>query len=146
MPGYILCLLREMQDTEPVTYSLSLDGRQVQLQGVSWFVANAGSVGFGILSFFDQVDLWDGQLDVFMIKDATLPTILNAIVDAASLELPAEGIPHFRASSIGIDTSASEYAFSFDGNRQENLPVQVTVAPLSLNVLVPSEWVEHNAP
>lgn len=144
LPAYILSLLREMQDTDPVTYTLDLDDRQEELQGVSCLVANAGSVGFGNLSFFDQVSLRDGLLDIFIIKDATLPTILNALVEAASQDLSAEKLPHFQASSIRIDASAREYAFSFDGNRQEDLPVRVKANPHSLKVLVPMEWIQNN--
>lgn len=144
LPAYILSLLREMQDTDPVTYMMDLDDRQEELQGVSCLVANAGSVGFGYLSFFDQVSLRDGQLDLFIIKDATLPTMLNALVDAASLDLPAEKLPQFRASSIRIDASAREYAFSFDGNRRQDLPVRMKANPHSLKVLVPTEWIQSN--
>jgi diacylglycerol kinase (ATP) len=142
MMAYTVSLLREVLDAQPVTYRLTVDGEQIERQGVSCFVGNAGGFSVEGIPFLEDLDLQDGELDVFLIKDNRANTILNALVDASPLDVPWAKMPHWRARKIRIDADEPGYTFSFDGGNRCPLPVEIEAWPGSLKVIVPVDHTE----
>ncbi len=142
MMAYTVSLLREVLDAEPVTYRLTVDGEQIERQGVSCFVGNAGGFSVEGIPFLEDLDMQDGELDVFLIKDNRANTILSALVDASPLDVPWAKMPHWRARKIRIDAEEPGYTFSFDGGYRRPLPVEVEARPGSLKVIVPVDRAE----
>jgi diacylglycerol kinase (ATP) len=137
MSAYTAGLLHEILNAESVIYHLTLDGEAVEAQGISLFVTNAGGFSMQGISFFDFVDMQDGKLDVFLIKDNRANTILSALVEASPLNLPWAELPHWQAHAICIDADKEGYVFSYDGSKHLALPVEVTARPRALRVIVP---------
>jgi YegS/Rv2252/BmrU family lipid kinase len=140
--AYTVSALREILAAKPVTYRLMLDGEKIEARGVSCFVGNAGGFGVQGIPFLSDLDLRDGLLDVYLIKDNRANTILNALVDASPLEVPWAKMPHWQAREIRIDADEPGYTFSFDGDYQRPLPVDIEARPGFLKVIVPAKPVD----
>lgn len=140
MRAYTLSALREILKAEPMDYRLILDDEEENVSGVSCFVTNAGHIGISNISFFNELDLKDGKLDVYLIEGNNVGALLNSLVDASPLKIPGLEMPHWAAQSVRIESTNSNAVFFFDGNETVNLPVEVTVQPSSLKVLVPANW------
>ncbi|NDJ33554.1 MAG: hypothetical protein GYB64_02730 [Chloroflexi bacterium] len=138
MMAYPMALLQEMLDSKPLEYHLTIDDEEVTVSGVSCLVSNSGPFNLMGLSVMEKSDPRDGKVDVYMIEGDKAGMLLSALVDMTSINLPAKGVPHWRAEQVRIDCIPSEAGkFFFDGGITLDLPVDIRVDPASLRVVKP---------
>jgi diacylglycerol kinase family enzyme len=120
-------------------YRLTLDGKDVEAEGVACMICNAGGIGQGGLTLSPRISMCDGWLDVVVLRDVKPLTLLGLARDLVLGREPAS--PHvqrWRARTIVVEADPPQQAQG-DGNVFGETPLRAHVAPGALRVLVPEE-------
>jgi len=142
-------------------YSLELDGESVETRGVACLICNAGSFGLPGLSLAPPVFIDDGLLDVLVLRDVDIGTIISMAaqllqredLDAghgAKSRAPQKGprvvegrlrameraLKHWQVRRVSL-VSDPPQAVQLDGQTREPGPVHAEVLPAAISVLVP---------
>jgi diacylglycerol kinase (ATP) len=131
---YTLALLRELTVLKPRRYDITVDGKNSEQHAVLIAVANNGSLGGGMRAV-PHATMDDGLLDLFVVAPLSRWRFLRLFPRVFSGTHTELDVVSFRAvSSVTLDGEALvAYA---DGERIGPLPVDVTVLPGALRVLV----------
>jgi diacylglycerol kinase family enzyme len=98
-------------------------------------VANSAMVGLSTLRIADDVDVSDGLLDVVVVQRADLPGLIGSAADAAQGQQPRM-MSRWRGRKIHVETTPRQAVLS-DGEDAGMTPVDVTVVPGAVGILVP---------
>lgn len=131
---YNLATLAELRVFEPLSYTVELDGRRVQLDAMLVAVGNGPSYGGG-LRICEGAQLDDGLLDVVIIKPMSRLELLKVyprLFRGTHVTHPAYERHLVRRVSVAAPGIVA-YA---DGERIGPLPRTVDVAPAALRVCV----------
>ncbi|MGN6127305.1 MAG: diacylglycerol/lipid kinase family protein [Humibacter sp.] len=131
---YTLSMVRELLTFRPIAYRLEVDGVTSDRSAMLVSVANGRSIGAGMMITPDaQLD--DGMLDLFVVEAMSRLKLLRVfprVFKGTHTSLPEVSI--VRARSVKLQAEgAIAYA---DGERVGPLPVEVTVVPRAMSVLV----------
>ncbi|HUF38690.1 MAG TPA: diacylglycerol kinase family protein [Anaerolineales bacterium] len=137
--AYFLEGLGELQQARGGQVTLHVDGRQVQMRAAAEvIVANTGQVGFKKLRLSPDVRPDDGQMNVCVIRVASVGAYLRLLGYALGgdpTQLPEmKCFPGEREIRIEADRPLQVQA---DGEAIGETPVSVGIAPQSLRVVVP---------
>lgn len=133
--AYALAGLQTISDAPMYTYSMTIDGKAVESEGLAAVVANSAGTGVPGLRMADDVDVSDGLLDVFVLQRADLPGLIGSAADAMQGQQPRI-MSRWRGKSIRVET-AQPQAVIADGEDAGLTPVDVTVVPGAVGILVP---------
>lgn len=130
--GYIA--LRELANFSPLSYRLTIDGEQRELDAMLVAVCNTGVFGGG-MKISPDADPADGLLDVTIIHKASrgkLMRLLPLTYTGGFITNPV--VEQVRATSVEVD---GEGLFAMgDGEEIGDVPVRIDVAPGVLKVIV----------
>lgn len=131
---YVLALLRKLATLKPIPYVVTVDGASVGTEALLISVANNGSLGGG-MRIVPHAELDDGLLDLFVVLPMSRLSFLRVfpkVFSGTHTELPV--VSFRRATKVTLDApGAVAYA---DGERIGPLPVEVSIVPGALRVLV----------
>jgi diacylglycerol kinase (ATP) len=133
--SYAVWALRRLPAYKPSRVSMRFDGVEMDMD-LYWLLAgNTRSYG-GILDITSEARVDDGCLDVYAFAGRG-PFWLSQIAVRTGLGRlhGAQGVTFRRVSRIQIDTS--RLAVQIDGEYIGETPVELSVAPASLDVLLP---------
>jgi diacylglycerol kinase (ATP) len=133
--AYAFTGLQALSDAPMATYSITVDGQMVECDGLAALVANSASTGVSGLRIADDVDVSDGLLDVVVVQRADLPGLLGSAADAAQGQQPRM-LARWRGKEIHVETSPAQAVLA-DGETAGSTPVDVTVVPGAVGVMVP---------
>jgi diacylglycerol kinase (ATP) len=153
--AYAFSALRAIAAPEVATYEFELDGEQIEAEGIACIVANSANLGTPGLRLASDVDVSDGVLDVFVVKNADFSTWLTVIGsllssfpdqlgaeplsgDPVDIEQLERGVRHWQARDIHIKTSPS-IEVQCDGDMIGETPIDVKIIPGAVHVIVPRE-------
>jgi diacylglycerol kinase (ATP) len=123
---------------EPVAhYTIEVDGRTFEEDGLALLIANSANTGVAGVSLATGVDVSDGLLDVVVIRPADLPGFLGSAVDAVQGQEP-RALCHWQGTSIKVHAEPPQ-AVLCDGEEAGMTPVEVGVAPSAVRVVVPAK-------
>ncbi len=129
---YTVALLIELWKLKPLSYQVSIDGRDFSGEYLLVAVANSQSFGGG-MKVTPEASLVDGLVDVLLLKPLGRLEFLRIyprVFKGTHVTDPRVIIA--RGASVRVDaTGVIAYA---DGERMTPLPVEVKVAPLALQV------------
>jgi YegS/Rv2252/BmrU family lipid kinase len=135
---YLYAALKALAGWRPATFTLTLDGHQVEVRGYSVGAANNKAYGGGMYAAPDA-ELDDGLLDVVslaeMSKTRFLTKVLTKVREGTHVDLPEACTHRAREVRIEADRPFAVYA---DGDHAADLPATVTLLPRALRVLVPA--------
>lgn len=139
LSGYLKLGLKEMMNYKPETYHLKIDGESYTRKAFVVSVANSSQYGNNA-HVSPQASVTDGLLDVCIVKSFPLYKIpllayqmLNASTDQSDM------VEIIRGKDIHI-TRQEGAAIHIDGEPYfMGKEINVTISPLSLNVIVPPE-------
>jgi len=119
-------------------YKFTLDGKDVEAEGIICFIANSGNLG--LVRPLPQArlapaDMRDGWLDVFVIRDRDVESLwaLGANVVTGVNQDP---IRHWRARKVQV-TLPRRQAVHYDGEVFEADHISVEIMPRAVRFLVP---------
>jgi len=133
--AYAFSGLMAISDAPVATYRITVDGVQVECDGLAALVANSAMVGVSGLRIAADVDVSDGLLDVVVVQRADLPGLIGSAADAAQGQQPRM-MSRWRGKQIHVETTPSQAVLA-DGEDAGVTPVDVTVVPGAVGVLVP---------
>jgi diacylglycerol kinase (ATP) len=135
--SYFIASLEVARNFDVREVKLHLDGEEHALHAVNMAVGNCRYAGGGWLAA-PKANPEDGLLDVVVIEDVGLREIL-ALAPAAlakSNYLDKEGVFFRRVEEIQVETRTPGLEFTVDGEVIGNEPVEFTVIPGALKVVV----------
>ncbi|MFD1256871.1 diacylglycerol/lipid kinase family protein [Mucilaginibacter terrae] len=135
--AYGITALKAVAHAESIRYSLTLDGEELIAQGVSLTVTNSGNMGVGDFTLQPGISITDGLLDVILMKDNSLTSILK-IAGSTLLQQNTEALQHWKVKKVVISMD-SEQAFICDDIEMRADKLNIEVAPGSIKILVPAE-------
>jgi diacylglycerol kinase (ATP) len=147
--AYALSALKALTTPEVVRYDLDLDGHMVSEEGIACIIANSANLGSPNLYLAPDVSVSDGLLDVFLVNDANLPTVMSLIggilnpesrdVEAEELGVESElprNVRHWQARQIHLH-SVPPRSVQADGEMIGDTPKQIGLIAGALDVVVP---------
>ncbi len=140
--AYLRAALEVARHFEVQEVRLTLDGVEREVRAVNVAVGNGRYAGGGWPAA-PRANPEDGLIDLVIIEDVGLPEVL-ALTPAAlarSDYLDRDGVFFTRAKEIRVDTEPSDFEFTVDGEVIGTEPVEFTVMPQTLKVVVGPEYV-----
>jgi len=128
--------LQALIESQPVRYTLELDGETQIAQGVVCSVANSGHLGIPGLRLSPKVDTQDGLLDVFVLKRVDLKLLVQIISENLADSLGLRDIQHWQVKQVKI-LSDPPQTVQVDGDNLGMTPVEIRCLPQSLHIVVP---------
>jgi YegS/Rv2252/BmrU family lipid kinase len=126
-----------LRTAQPVGYRVTMDGRTLEQDAVACIVANgAGFGGVGVLS--EGISMSDGLFDVFLYTGESFRDLgaglrrAPGILEARSLPTPPAG----KGSHIVVESEVPQPVVA-DGEKAGTTPLEVSVIPAALDVLLP---------
>lgn len=135
--AYAVSGLRALTNEPVAHYTVEIDGRVLEEDGLALLIANSANTGVAGVSLATGVDLSDGLLDVVVIRPADLPGALGSAVDAVQGQEP-RGLCHWQGRSIKVHAEPAQ-AVLCDGEESGMTPVEVVIAPSAVRVVVPKK-------
>jgi len=116
-------------------YSMVVDGQAIECEGLAAVVANSASSGMSGVRLADDVDVSDGMLDLIVVQNPGFLGWLGSAADAAQGQQPRM-VSRWRGTEIRVEASPAQ-AVLLDGEDAGLTPVDVTIAPGAIGVIVP---------
>ena len=135
--AYPAAALNGLSHPKAALYHLTIDGEEIEAEGLSCFVANVGTLGGIDLPSPPDIDPSDGLLDVFLAGKElhavhTLASYVLNVGDKANA-----GIQHWRGREIVIRADPPQDV-AVDGEPVfGKTPVTIQVVPQAVHVVVP---------
>ena len=152
--AYVWAGLRNLGKSDVAAYRFVIDGNEIETRGVSFAVANSGTLGIPGLRWGSQISIRDGYLDVVVVEEFNLQA-LDAILgqafdgqfetadehDRAMRDYTSqiEGmLHHWQGREIEIHADPLQ-SVQYDGEVLDGVtqPVRCRVLPQQLKVIVP---------
>ncbi|MFK5923917.1 MAG: diacylglycerol kinase family lipid kinase [Verrucomicrobiota bacterium] len=145
--AYVFSALKVLQELPVANYNIVLDETETyRAKGVACLVANAGKVGLGQMSLSPAVDIADGKLDVFFLKKANVPGLMQIAGKMMGLDrmklsdvVPdldvLKEVNHWQVESVLIETDPV-LDIQVDGDVVAETPQLMRVLPGALQVVV----------
>ena len=129
---YNIATVAELRTFQPLSYTLDLDGRRLQLEAMLVAIGNGPSFGGG-LRITEGAKLDDGMLDVVVIKPMSRGELVRTYPKLFSgTHVTHPKYEHHLARSVTVASPGiTAYA---DGERFGDLPLTVDCAPGALTV------------
>lgn len=131
--AYLLTGLQALGERKIARYRLTLDDEVIETEGVSLMIANSGNMGMTNMTFAKNIDVSDGLLDVVVIRDTDVGSLLQVAASAVGLSDP---LPHWQARHVAVESDPIQHVIC-DGEPMDDTPVEASVTPRALHVIVP---------
>ena len=152
--AYLWSALQNLAQSQPARYTLTVDGKEIEAEGLTCIVANSGNMGQAGLNLIPGIAVDDGLLDVIVIGQEKLKGFFAAagsILGLASVrpdersarysELGQEmrsTIQYWQAKQVTVAATPQQRMQS-DGEVLEATHVRCAVEPGTLRVVVPAK-------
>jgi YegS/Rv2252/BmrU family lipid kinase len=133
--AYTIAGLKALTQTKTTHYRITLDGKTVEVDGLTCLVDNAGNMGVSGIAPGRNIDVSDGLLDVILIKDPSFSSLVDLGHSLVEKKAP-DSYVHWQAREIEIACEPVE-DIQIDGEMAGETPVSIRVVPQALRVLVP---------
>jgi diacylglycerol kinase (ATP) len=132
--AYSIAALKAMKDAQQVRYRFTLDGKQIEEDGITCLVDNAGNFGVAGFTASNNISVSDGLLDVLLIRDKSFQTAVAVGKSVATSTPSGDTVHHWQAKEISIDADPPQ-SIQVDGEIGWETPVNIKVLPGVVNVL-----------
>jgi diacylglycerol kinase (ATP) len=137
MLAYVVAALKTLANPTMAHYRLTLDGEQVEADGINCMITNFGSVGVPGITLSHAIDMSDGLLDVIIFQDANLSSLLAAAANAVTSGELAQPLLQWQAREVTVIVDSPQTVV-VDGELIEVDEVKVRVVPQVVRVVVPA--------
>lgn len=133
--AYGFAVLEALNEPVQARYELTLDGREIETDGFSLLIANAGSLGRLNLVLNSAIKPDDGLLDVMMLNNRP-EHLVSIAASAIQLDEFAAQLQHWQAREIRV-VSHPVQTVQGDGELFCDTPFTAEVVPGAVAVIVP---------
>lgn len=134
--AYALSALQALSEPPSERYLLTLDGRRVETQGLACFIANSGNLGLPGFSLAPTINMGDGLLDVVVIQQADLSSLLSLAFSVMSGTPNLNAIQHWQVREVIVQAEPPQIVQS-DGEIIDQTPITAKIVPQALTIIVP---------
>jgi diacylglycerol kinase (ATP) len=134
--AYVIAGFQALGEAEPVQFRLTLDGHLEEYEAISCVVANAGRLGVYDLTIAPDTSIDDGLLDVLAVRSLDLASLSAVVASIVAANPVQEDLGYWQAREIRIEADPPQ-PMVLDGEDHGHTPVEITVLPGALPVLVP---------
>jgi diacylglycerol kinase (ATP) len=134
--AYSIAALKAMKDAKQVKYHFVLDDEEFEAEGITCLIDNAGNFGVSGFKASNEISIFDGLLDVILVRDQSFQTFVavgKSVVSSTST-LPPDTLHHWQAKEIKITTDPPQN-IQVDGEIGWQTPVSISVIPEAVRVL-----------
>ena len=135
--AYGITALKTLAASQPVSYRMIIDGAEIVQSGVALTVTNCGSIGIGNYSFLPDISVTDGYLDVLLLQEASLLSVLK-VTGTTLLQTGSEVVLHWPCREVKILFAQPE-ACIVDDFEHTAQSLHIRVLPGMLKVVVPKK-------
>jgi YegS/Rv2252/BmrU family lipid kinase len=135
--AYLIAALKAIAESKATRYRLTLDDEDVECEGFTCMVSNAGNMGVRGLSLVPDISISDGLLDVIVIHGLDPLSLASALGSIADTPLAPDRFHHWQAREITIATDSPQAVIG-DGEAWGETPITMKVLPGAVRVLGPS--------
>jgi diacylglycerol kinase (ATP) len=134
--AYLFSALQALQTPEIQDYSIEIDGKQISCKGIMCLVCNNPGLGKFGLRFAPDATMNDGLLDVFVLQQNDMNSLLQVLGSmAAQNKPPTEHLQHFQGKVIKVDTK-NPTKIQVDGEVYGETPFEAKIIEQKLKVIV----------
>jgi len=135
MLAYSVAALKALKESKPAHYRITLDGKEVEADGLACLVDNAGNMGVAGFSAAKNISVSDGLLDVILVRDVGFRSVVAMGASLADATPDPDSFHHWQACQITIDADPDQ-PVQVDGEMAGRTPVTINVIPQAVRVLV----------
>lgn len=134
--AYALTAFQILNELTIEQYSLVLDSQSIEIEGLACLIANSGNLGLPGFSLAPSIDISDGLLDVIVIRQADLGSLLSLALSVIEGSPNFESIQHWQVRQVTIDANPPQTVHC-DGELLSQTPLTAQIVPQALQVIVP---------
>lgn len=136
--AYAFSALQTLSDPPVARYQLTLDGEEVETEGLACIIANSGTMGIPgmTLSMAPGIDIGDGLLDVVVVTRSDLPGIASLIAKVVSGSENSNALQRWQVREATISADPPQ-PVQVDGELLPKEPITARVLPQVVRVIVP---------
>ncbi|MDD3826384.1 MAG: diacylglycerol kinase family lipid kinase [Anaerolineae bacterium] len=134
--AYLIAGFQALGETAPARYRLSLDGQEEEYEAVTGVVANAGRLGIYDLTISPHTAIDDGLLDVLAVRSMDLASLSSVVASIVAATPDQANLGYWQGREIRIESDPPQPVV-IDGEDCGETPIEITVMPGALIVLVP---------
>jgi diacylglycerol kinase (ATP) len=134
--AYLISGLQALRDPQIARYQLTIDGKEIEVEGMTCMIANSGNVGTPGIRVAQNVDVSDGLLDVIVIRKADLGSLISVVASVVAGNENAEPLQHWQGRNIKVVADPPQ-TVQADGEILGQTPVDISVIPNALKIIVP---------
>ncbi len=86
--AYLMSAVQNLRQPSVAQFHMKLDGKEIDIEGVTCIVANSGNLGISGVKLLPTVDISDGQLDVIVLQQANLAALFEIMGGVLGLRGP----------------------------------------------------------
>jgi YegS/Rv2252/BmrU family lipid kinase len=133
---YLYAALRALAAWKPAAFSVTVDGRRLDIRGYSVAVGNSRSYGGGMV-LLPQAELDDGRLDVLISKESSKLTFLRSLPKVfRGTHLNSPYVETLRGEVVEVSSDRPFVVYA-DGDPIGATPATMRVERRCLRVIVP---------
>lgn len=132
--AYLIAALKALPESKAIRFSLTLDDEDVECEGFTCIVQNAGNMGVRGLSLVPSVSISDGLLDVVVIHGLDPLSLASALGSIADTPLASDRFHHWQAREVTIATDSPQAVIG-DGEAWGETPITMKVLPGAVHVI-----------
>lgn len=135
--AYGVSAFESWQNARVIDYELVLDGKRVNVSGVTLTITNSGSTGIGALQLAQDIRMDDGLLDVIVLKEAGLGAVAGA-VGSSLLGKESDAIFHRTCRTVDVLLNSAQDCI-LDDCEANISSLSISIVPSSLTVATPKK-------
>lgn len=133
--AYGFAILDALNEPLHAHYELTLDGEEVETEGFSLLIANAGSIGRLNLTLNSAIKPDDGLLDIMMLNNRP-ENLVSMAASVVQLDDFAAELQHWQAREVKVISHPIQNVQG-DGELFCDTPITARVVPGAVEVIVP---------
>jgi len=132
--AYSIAGLKAIETVAVAKYRIVIDGQEIETDGKSCLIDNAGNIGFQGLTASKNLSVDDGLLDVFVVRDSSVGSLITAGRQVLGHESTSDALRHWQGREILVECDPPQ-TVQGDGEIWPDTPVSATVLPSVLPIL-----------
>jgi len=100
--AYPLSALESFRDSSPQIFRFSVDGQDIEAEGMSLVINNFGNIGLPGVSFLPEIDPTDEYLDVILLQAQDLLSLISLAKTTLADKSASEQLQHWRAKKVKV--------------------------------------------
>ncbi len=133
-PGILSALFAMLRDPAPATYRLQIDGTTVEQEAIGCLVTTYGKIPVPGVTLAHAIDPGDGLLDVILIQDTNLKTVLQAAIREGEI---ADSLLQWQAKEVTINVTPAQPIIR-DGEPITPAALDIHIVPHAAQIIVPA--------